>query len=73
MTVSAANPRAVDFRALVDAIAPRRWNFEVFGLAAGWRGYRVYTALAAKSDAELAAMGLSRADLPRAAAEAMKL
>lgn len=43
-----------------------------WGFAMGWRGYRVFSRLNAMTDAELAARGLSRADLPRLALDAMK-
>ena len=42
------------------------------GLAMGWRAYRSYGALSAKSDGELQALGLTRADLPRAAVFGIK-
>jgi uncharacterized protein YjiS (DUF1127 family) len=35
------------------------------------RAYRVYAALDAKSDAELAEMGISRCDVPRVAFDAI--
>lgn len=48
---------------------PRR---DPHGFAMGWRGYMTFSRLNAMTDAELAAQGLSRADLPRLALEAMK-
>ncbi len=43
-----------------------------WGLVMGWRGYQAFSRLNAMTDAELAAKGLSRADLPRMALDAMK-
>lgn len=42
------------------------------GLADGWHGYSAYVALNSLNDAELAARGLTRADLPRLAFAEMK-
>lgn len=53
---------------LVADIAPARGGFDPFGIAAGMRAYRIYATLDAKSDAELAELGLARTDAPRAAA-----
>lgn len=44
----------------------------VKGLADGWHGYAVFNALNDLNDAELAARGLTRADLPRLALVEMK-
>lgn len=41
------------------------------GLLAGWKGYQSFTALNELSDKDLAARGLTRADVPRLAFEAM--
>ena len=43
-----------------------------WGFAMGWRGYQAFSRLNAMTDAELAAKGLVRADLPRLALDAMK-
>lgn len=43
-----------------------------WGFAMGWRGYQTFSRLNALTDDELAAQGLSRADLPRLALAAMK-
>ena len=53
---------------LVADIAPARRGFDPLGIAAGMRAYRIYATLDAKSDAELAELGLARTDAPRAAA-----
>ena len=47
-----------------------RLGSDPLGLTAGWRAYRAYTRLDAQSDADLAARGLTRADLPRRAFDA---
>lgn len=60
-----------DFAALIEAIAPKRFIRDPFGLFSGYRAYLVYTHLAAKSDEELAALGLTRATLPRVAIQAV--
>lgn len=44
-----------------------------WGLFAGWKAYRAFSALSALSDAELAAKGLGRADIAREAARSAGL
>ena len=68
MSASTTFSRGIDFRARADAALPRR---TFAGLASGFRAYRVYSDLSARSDGDLRRMGLSRADLPRVAFEAM--
>ncbi|TGD62102.1 hypothetical protein EYC08_16935 [Tabrizicola sp. WMC-M-20] len=51
------------FSGLLDAVK---------GLADGWHGYTAFNALNDLNDAELAARGLTRADLPRLALVEMK-
>jgi len=70
-TVSTNLPRGVDLRALVNAIAPKRFMRDPFGLFSGYRAYLVHTDLSAKSDDELQALGLARKDVPRVAMEAV--
>ena len=55
--------------AFIDAVAPKRFLRDPFGLLSGYRAYLVYTSLSAKSDRELTALGISRTDLPRIAVE----
>lgn len=50
---------------------PRRKSRDPLGLMGGWRAYVVYKELDRKSDAELNALGLSRADIARVAFEAI--
>ena len=71
MSYAATAPRSVDFRAIVEAVAPGPVRRDPLGIVTGFRAHRVYTALAAKSDRELDAMGLTRADLPRVAMAAV--
>lgn len=42
------------------------------GLRMGWAGYRAFSRLDALSDSELAARGLTRAEIPRLALAAMR-
>ena len=51
-------------------IVPAKSRFDLFGLSAGLRAHRIYTALEKKSDADLAKLGLTRQDLPRVAMNA---
>lgn len=56
-----------------EAEAPREpARRDPWGFVMGWRGYQAFSSLNALTDAELAARGLSRADLPRLALGAMK-
>ena len=59
-------------RDLIDAIAPKRFLADPFGLASGYRTYLLYTYLSARTDAELADLGISdRTFLPRIAMSAV--
>jgi hypothetical protein len=64
MSFAANAPRGIDLRDLATAIAPGEIRFDPLGLVTGYKAYTIYSALAAKSDAELTAMGVTRADLP---------
>ena len=57
---------------LADAIAPKPLRFDPLGFVSGFEAYQIYTALAAKTDGELAALGLGRADLANAAMTAVR-
>lgn len=70
MTAATINVPSVDISRLADAIAPKRSRSDFFGLVPGYRAYLIYTHLEAKSDPELARLGLNRRDLPRIALEA---
>jgi uncharacterized protein YjiS (DUF1127 family) len=63
-------PRA-SLRDLIARVAPVRVSRDPFGIASGFRAYRVYTALDDKSDSELAALGLTRQDIARVAADSI--
>lgn len=67
MTIASLAHPSVDLQSLVESIAPRKIRFDPLGLVSGYKAYLVYSGLAAKSDAELDALGLTRADLPRVA------
>ncbi|SLN64178.1 hypothetical protein ROJ8625_03253 [Roseivivax jejudonensis] len=74
MTISTFDAGTSQTRSLSDivsAIAPRKFKFDPLGLVSGYRSYTIYTRLAAKSDAELAELGIARTDLPRVAMEAV--
>lgn len=60
----------IDFRALAETVAPGRIRFDPLGFVSGYKAYQIYTGLSAKSDADLAGMGLTRADLPHVAMSA---
>lgn len=70
MNISASAPLGVNLRALAATFAPGRINFDPLGLVLGFKAYQIYTALDGKSDGELAALGLSRSDLPQVAMSA---
>jgi hypothetical protein len=71
MSLAATAPRGIDLRAIADAVAPRPVRFDPLGLVSGFKAYQIYTALAAKTDAELSQIGLVRSDLPRVAMTAI--
>jgi hypothetical protein len=72
MGIAATAPGGIDLRSIADAIAPGKVRFDPLGLVTGYKAYQIHTALAAKSDAELACMGLQRKDLPGVAMSAVK-
>jgi uncharacterized protein YjiS (DUF1127 family) len=63
--------RTPSMRKLVEAIAPTPGRFDPLGLVSGYRAYLVHARLDAMDDAQLSAIGLTRADVPRAAMEAV--
>ena len=72
MTTTVLNNTSLpDLRAIVDAVAPKHFMRDPFGLVSGYRTYLVYSYLDGRSDAELSEMGLSRRDIPRAAMESV--
>ena len=73
MTMSSINApvQTNSLRDIVASIAPRKMRFDPLGLVSGYRAYLVHTRLSAQSDSELAALGLTRAAVPRAAMEAV--
>lgn len=70
MTTAILNKPALDLRKLAGRGSPRVGRFDPFGLVTGYKAYRIYEELAWKTDAELAELGLTRADLPRVAFDA---
>ncbi len=70
MSAATAAPRGVDYRSIAETFAPGAFSADPFGLVSGYKAYRIFTALSEKSDAQLAALGLSRNDIPRAAMRA---
>jgi len=67
MSFAATLPSGINLGAIVKAIAPAPIRFDPFGIMSGYKAYDIYSSLDAKSDAELAAMGLDRAALPAVA------
>ncbi len=67
MSFTATAPTGIDLRALANDFAPGTIQFDLFGFVSGYKAYLIYTALAAKSDADLANMGFDRTDLPAVA------
>ncbi|MBT8457630.1 MAG: hypothetical protein HKO95_16725 [Rhodobacteraceae bacterium] len=65
--------QGVDIRAIANAFAPGTFRFDPLGMVSGFKAYLIYSALAAKSDTELAAMGLKRETLGRTAMEAVNV
>ncbi len=57
---------------LATRLAPRRTKVDPLGIVSGYRAYVIYTRLSSLSDEELADLGLTRDDLPRAAMEAVR-
>ena len=67
MSDTVAIPQGINLRAIAEAIIPGQINFDPLGLVSGYKAYQIFTALDAKSDAQLSALGLKRVDLPRVA------
>lgn len=67
MSMTTTAQAGIDLRAIAASFAPGSFRFDPFGLVSGYKAYLIYTGLDAKSDSELAEIGLSRRDLPRAA------
>ena len=65
--------RGVDLGAIARTLAPGTLRVDPFGFVSGYKAYLIFTGLSAKSDSELAELGLTRPDLPRAAMEAVKV
>ncbi|MHA6344376.1 hypothetical protein [Roseivivax sp. CAU 1761] len=74
MTMLTSNSPARPFRLrdLAGSITPRAVARYLSGLTAGYQAYLVYARLSAESDAELAQRGLTRADVPGAAMDAIR-
>jgi hypothetical protein len=70
MTVASLAHPSVDLQSLVETIAPGKIRFNPFGMVSGYKAYLIYTGLAAKSDEELAELGLARSELPQLALRA---
>lgn len=70
--VALTAPGGVDLRSLASTLAPGALHADPFGLVSGYKAYLIFTGLSAKSDAELANLGLTRSDLPRAAMKAVE-
>ena len=64
MSVATTAQTGFDLRGIAEALAPGSFRFDPLGFVSGYKAYQIYTGLSAKSDAELTALGLKRADLP---------
>jgi hypothetical protein len=73
MTENVLTAPQFDFGAIVRALQPGTFNRDPLGLVSGFKAYHIHTALAARSDRELAALGLTRRDIPHAAMRTAKL
>ena len=71
MSDAVAIQQGLNLRSIAEAITPGQINFDPFGFVSGYKAYQIYTALDAKSDTELSALGLQRTDLPRVAMSAV--
>lgn len=67
--ISSSSPAShgLGIRAFFASLFSRRGAADPLGIFAGFTAYRIYNALAEKSDAELAGMGLARADIAQVA------
>lgn len=72
MALATAAQPAVDLGRIAEALAPGRFRFDPLGIVSGYKAYVIYTELSARSDAELARLGLDRADLARVAMDAAR-
>lgn len=70
MTAATAQNPGLDLGKLAETLAPGSFRFDPFGLVSGYKTYQIFTALSAKSDAELADLGITRTDLPAMAIKA---
>lgn len=70
MSTATVAQSGIDLRRIADALAPGAIRFDPLGIVSGYKAYQIYTGLAAKSDTELAALGLDRTELPRFAMKA---
>ncbi|POF34508.1 hypothetical protein [Roseibium marinum] len=72
MTISTVfDAPVIKLQDVIKSITPKRPNFDPLGLVSGYRAYLLYTHLSAKSDNELALMGVTRAELPSVAMDAV--
>ena len=71
MSVATIAPTGLDLRRVAEMLAPGSFRFDPMGLVSGYKAYLIHTGLSAKSDRELAEIGLTRADLPRVAMRAV--
>lgn len=67
MSVTTTVQTGFDLRGIAEVLAPGSFRLDPLGLVSGYKAYQIYTGLSAKSDAELAELGLERANLPSVA------
>jgi hypothetical protein len=65
--------RGADIGAIARAFAPGTFHFDPLGIVSGFKAYLIYSGLSAKSDAELAELGLTRAEIGRASMDAARM
>lgn len=70
MSVATVTHNGIDLRRIAGALAPGAFRFDPLGFVSGYKAYQIYTGLAAKSEQELASLGLTREELPRFAMRA---
>ena len=72
MTTATIAQTSIDLRTIAERLAPGRFRFDPLGVVSGYKAYQIYTGLSAKSDQDLARLGVRRTDLPRIAIAAVE-
>ncbi|MBL1435032.1 MAG: hypothetical protein COB08_002380 [Rhodobacteraceae bacterium] len=69
MTAVLTTPADANTLDLFERFNIRRINWDFLGLVSGYKAYQIYTALAQKSDKELAEINISRDEIASIAAD----